>query len=273
MVTNGREWRLYDATVVTEDMRHRLVDAAVLDDEAALMRLLRALSKPSVTSGGLERYALRCRLHAVLREQLTADGSPILKVIRNQLKKTPGLSELQTRHVAAFFKELFCPPSATIGRPPATIETPSPDKPDKGAVVPPPPPAPRPDRPLTLRDLVEMGIGVTGKSPEQLFFPDGAAASVSTWRELPIAIVRWLGERGRLPPLPFRPGHRGTCFLSNEPREPGGTEMRHHRRVEFNGGAVYVNSHSNAFGWMRRLQALCQAVGEDPAGFRVTLRE
>lgn len=273
VLSNGREWRLYDATVVSGDTRQRLVDAARLEDEAALKRLLHALSKRSVLDGGLERYALHSRLSAVLREELTADDSQTLRVIRKVLKRIPGLSELQTRHLAGFFKGLFCPAPGGIVNPPELIPAPSADKSaSPGAPGPEPGPEP-PDRLFTLGELVEMRTDISGKCPHRLSFPDGGAATVATWKELGVAIVGWLGERERLPPLPFHPGRCRRCLLNSNPRHPDGTEMRSHHRFEFNGRVVYLNVHHAAAAWVRHLQTLCLAVGESPAGFRVTLRQ
>ncbi len=104
-----------------------------------------------------------------------------------------------------------------------------------------------------------------GKVIESITFPDDSRILVAKWDELEVAIVKWLGDRKRLP-LPFSVG-RQENYLNNV-REG----MRQPKRVEFGWGVVFIETHTDNKVKIKRLHALCEQVGEAPTRFILKIR-
>lgn len=65
VLSNGRQWLLFDNHLVGVEAPHRLVVQSALEDEDFL-EFIKALSKPSVITGNLEQYVLRSRVKLAL---------------------------------------------------------------------------------------------------------------------------------------------------------------------------------------------------------------
>jgi hypothetical protein len=98
VLTNGREWQLYDDHI-TGRPQDRLVVTAKLTEGERFESLLQALSKESVQNGGLERFASRARLSFVLAEQLADPESQVVKAIRATLKKNAPFIDVQAQDI------------------------------------------------------------------------------------------------------------------------------------------------------------------------------
>jgi len=121
VLSNGREWRLYDREVEGDPSR-RLAATARLEDQEGAARFLTAIGRQSVLDGSIEQFALKERLRAVLKEQLTDAGSEAVRALWNRLRGLPGLSKVSREDVAGVLKELigpaFPPPPRTPPPPP-----------------------------------------------------------------------------------------------------------------------------------------------------------
>lgn len=113
ILTNGREWRLYDNHIQGK-ADAKLVVRAELQSTAEAERFLRAIGKKSVCSGGLPKFAMeevarsrqlaeeqRCReaeaarrdvMLSILDKELPQPDSALMRVLLEHLKSRPGLA-------------------------------------------------------------------------------------------------------------------------------------------------------------------------------------
>jgi hypothetical protein len=262
VLSNGRVWRLYDNQVqgLAAD---KVVTEAKLDDAHGAQHLLAALSKEAATTGALERFAVRERLFTVVRSELTDPDSRIVKDLWRHLRGQPGLSTVSCAEIVSYFAESPVPPA------PLPIIQPTPDP------LPPTLP-PVMDAGLSLDYLAAHSAEYTrGKKPGALFLPAGARVNLSSWVDLAVEVVQWLGQQGKLPPLPFRDPKSSTRYFLNSTPEHKRSPMkpRRVRELHFGERVVYMNLDSDGERFVIFLRAACEAVGVAPSGFRIVLKE
>lgn len=266
VVSNGREWRLYDNHIVQVPPSNRLVVAARLDCGTELEDLLTALSKPSVQAGKLEQYALQTALNTTLQQELAALTSDVVQAIVNALKTKSGLYAVTPDAVVDYFHGgqvalLTCLPT---------------QQPSAAFIVPSVHPTSKPSQPsvadVTLPEMMKMGEAVEGRKPQVLTFPDGTSKPISSWRNMATGIIEWLFTRGKVPPLPFIGGKGNKCYLiSSTPVHPNGKSMKH-TKININGHVYLIDIVRSSRNYVSHLNTLCKEVGESPEGFRVTLQ-
>jgi predicted type IV restriction endonuclease len=66
VLTNGRNWRLYDDHIQSVSNVERLVAEASIDNEEEFLDLLETLNKESIVSGAIERSVVATQLRGVL---------------------------------------------------------------------------------------------------------------------------------------------------------------------------------------------------------------
>jgi len=257
VLTNGQVWRLYDNRL-EGTATEKLVVEVQLRDVSAIEEFLQAISKESVTSGGLERFATKARLAAVLQAQLRSPDSEIVRAIWNALKRQPGLSNVARGDVVAYFEGLRNLP-------------------------PEPPPEPKP---VEERKPVEAeaGIGLdvladraaelaTHKKPEMLTFPDNSPqVTVRTWKDVAVEVVKWLGQRNQLPALPFRGRKGGKSYFLNSVPHHETKSMNVYQKIDLGEQSVYMDTNRSSADLLHCLQALCETRGVSPSGFVVKVR-
>jgi hypothetical protein len=259
VLTNGRVWRLYDSSIqgLPGD---RLVAEAQLDDLEGAEAFLSALSRTSVTTGGLERFAIQSRLTAVLRAELADANSRIVRDICRVLRTRAGLETASGADVVSYFEGL------------STFRQRDRYLPE---VVEPPREEPLPDvldGKLSLSHLAADEANCAGRKPLSITMPDGTNAVTSTWREMAVEVVSWLAHRGKVPVLPFRGGSRGDrYFLNTTPHHRTGVEFKERRVVRAGDVVVYVHVHRSARDLIGRICDVCEAVGESAEAFKVAL--
>ena len=265
VLSNGREWRLYDNFIVGVPPTERLVVTAKLDCEEQVENLLGALSKESVQSGALERYVAQTRLTSLLDEQLRTPNSEVIAAMRTVLKGKFGLSGVTTTEIALYFQAF--PKDSVPPLPPAKV-------------LPAPVPAPTLfitpaaiaiGDSLTLSELMSKGTAIRGRKPIELMLPDGKKQPVSSWAELTRNVVEWLLTAGKTPALPFRGRPNGKIyFLSTTPNQVKGKTMKY-KEIVMNGQTLYLDLNRSSSDFVQVLNVLCKEVGESPDGFKVTL--
>ena len=266
VLSNGKEWRLYDNFMVGVPPVERRVITAKLDCGAELEGLLGALSKASAQSGALEKYVNDRRLNSVLAEQLKAPNSEVISAIRDVLKRKFGLASVTSAEVAAYFQAVPAG-SADPALPISTGRLLAP--PDVGPPVPLPPPV---TDSMTLRELMQAGTSVNGARPDTLAFPDGTTRQDNTWHKITVSVIEWLLKQGKQPAFPFTGLRRGmrplisiTPPLNDGSRPPNVT-------MNVNGQNYYVFTERTSENLIIGLNMLCEEVGEAADGFKVTLK-
>lgn len=117
---------------------------------------------------------------------------------------------------------------------------------------------------FTLSQLYEIRKRLARTEPTEVFFPDGSRATVQSWRGVVIQIVKWLAEHDKLPELPFRAHEGAKAFLDR-----ASEGMTKAKPIDTRAGIIYFEGFNGTYQFVVRLNALCQAVGEPPDGFRV----
>ncbi|MDH7602573.1 MAG: hypothetical protein QHI38_10565 [Armatimonadota bacterium] len=244
VLSNGRQWLLFDNHMKEVEAPQRLVARAELRDEGFLGFML-ALSKPSITADKLEQYVIRSRVRSELAKQLRNPNSEVIKAITSVLKKL-GIAGVQTSDVA----EYFSPTSDTDVQPP-------------------------PKKIYTLPELLAISSKLSSRTqPEELMFPDGSSARLRLWADLAHQVVQWLAKGGKIPELPFHGCPRSRrWFISRDQYQVGG-KQHSTRLVEAAGETLYVEVACwSPRNYLENLLALCEAVGEPASGFVVKLKK
>ncbi len=269
VLTNGQVWRIYDDHITGYPPAERLVAEARLD-QPELEQLLSALSKATMTSGGLGQFALRSRLSAILTRLLKDESSEAIKSLWAVIRKQPGMSDVARRDVAAYFRDLQAAvqPEAvvpTVPKPLGVVAA----KP----IVTPPEPIATPENTYSLEDLArDAHTLATGCKPQRVIFPNGNAADVTSWRDLTCKVLIWLATHEKLPPLPFRGGHSGhRYFLNTSPVHASGPMQEGYRKLKLQDTEVYVDLHRSAVDLSCKLRDFCEATPIPPSTIRVSL--
>lgn len=259
VLTNGRQWRLYDNYVHGPAAKKHVVDVELADLPAA-EGLLTALGKTGVTTGALEAYARTSRLKSALAEQLKDENSDVLRAIWNVVRKQPGLSDLTRKELAAYLQQ-----PATPGAPPQPQPAVKPPKVD------------HPPRNEEAAESVDVGLDelagnpkyMTNRRPLEVVFPDGARLQVDSWTAVVVGILKWFGERDRLPPLPYKGRSTGSRWLLNTTADHPDRPMKRSIRLTFGGRDVYLDANRSPLDFSYRLRDLCEDAGEPLSNIRV----
>jgi hypothetical protein len=229
VLTNGQLWRLYD-NQIQGTAPDKLVAEATLDDLASSERFLQAISRESVTTGNLARFARLFRLAGVLGLQLRDQNSPAVRALWSNLRRQPGLEALTRADITEYLMILGAamPPAAPPPAPPDAadipdeeIREPAPQPPVTGDVASLPaqlvPAAKRAKsagedetggewQPLRA---VEAS-GTMGFKPISLRLPNGEVVPVRSWSQLLAQACKYvLAANPGLPvPLADRSGKR-----------------------------------------------------------------
>jgi hypothetical protein len=240
VLTNGREWRLYDASIFGT-VQERLMAQAGLDNPEALANLLCALHKDAVQSGETERVARRLRMEREMKAQLCDENSPLVDAIAQQLRQCTKVDYTAQEVVQFFHKLIGC------GNGPDPQVYPLDE---------------------LARNARELAMG---KKPTRVQFPDGREERVSTWKALTIAVLQWFGDRLPPPPQPRTKGARR--YLYHEKPEHERTPMLAPYEMSVAGRRLNVEMHVSSAVTLAALVHLCECVGESPSGFRIAIGE
>jgi hypothetical protein len=240
VLTNGQEWRLYDASIFGT-VQERLMAQAGLDNPEALANLLCALHKETMQSGETERVARRLRMEREMKAQLCDENSPLVDAIAQQLRQCTKVDYTAQEVVQFFHKLIGC------GNGPDPQVYPLDE---------------------LARNARELAMG---KKPTRVQFPDGREERVSTWKALTIAVLQWFGDRLPPPPQPRIKGARR--YLYHEKPEHERTPMLAPYEMSVAGRRLNVEMHVSSAVTLAALVHLCECVGESPSGFRIAIGE
>ncbi len=244
VLSNGRQWHLYDNYLRERPAEDRLVVSVELESPD-LIDFLFALSKPSVTSGQLERYVVQKQIKDVLDEQLKNPSSKAITMLTEFLRKE-GITDVQPDDIVNYF----------------------------GLKTPPPPPPPPPNNVYTLAELHELRDKLAFNKPTHVQFPDQTIREVSSWKEMAGSIVEWFAQHNRLPelPIPWDPRSK-RWFVAREPVHGTGTKMAIPYRIDTPQGELFIEAFCSSGDHIRSIHTLFQAAGEPPEGLVITLKD
>ena len=121
VVSNGREWRLYDNYLNQVPPSERLVVAAKLDCGRQVEALLAALSRESALAGRLEAFVRDAALRDFLARELADRNGAVLAAIAEAARQRPALASVTATDIHGYFAERFA--SSVPVSPPAPKES------------------------------------------------------------------------------------------------------------------------------------------------------
>jgi predicted type IV restriction endonuclease len=116
VLSNGREWRLYDDTIhgVSSD---RLVASARLEDTAGMKRFLQALTKESMLRDGVAVFAEERRVREWLARSLADPDSAIIRSIVKHLRRELGGIVVSPQSVVEVLNSIGASSSENVSEP------------------------------------------------------------------------------------------------------------------------------------------------------------
>lgn len=267
VLTNGREWRLYDDHIIGVEPADRLISIVLLECCEELEALLAALSKEAVCSGELIRYAVNARITAILEQQLQTPNSEITKSITKILRGKHGLSSVGFNDVAQYFQSLHS--KANSG-----LQADNPPTPSKPVIIPPLSSVPKSlSEGISLLDLKRKGNEVQGWKLQSLVLPDQTIKLVSTWRDVTVGVIEWLFIANKKPDLPFSGQQRGKRCLIVTSLPNIENAAKQYKQLIVDGSILYIHVNRSITDFVRCLNVLCNEVSESSTGFIVNLRQ
>lgn len=278
VLTNGREWHLYDSHVTGPNVADRLVLAAGPSDPAALGVLLEALHRSTVIEGRLLEVVSRRVLLEYLRKELVSPTSDCIKALRNVVRKQPHLDQVTAEAICQVLPAaLSAPPQLNAQQTPSPVAPEADGTPGSGdgpategvggVSVPPTDEVPLLTHPVFSRRIAK-------RPPRALILPDGTPKEVQDWREVLVALVTWLANHAPKPiPIPWSlPKRSGAYWINTEPLARPGVPMGKPRRIEARGNVFYLQTLNRCGVTGRAAREICRAVGVDPSTVRVVVQ-
>lgn len=248
VLTNGREWRLYDNNIQGE-LTGKLVYVVLLKDFDRMAAFLRAIGREGMINGAVDAYATSSRLKAILESELGSPDSLTVKAIQKVMKSQFSFTRVTGRDIVDALSST--PPTATPGIPVQTkhavAKTTALSASCEGSKT------------YTLQELVDSkGALVTGQKPQLVIFPDGEEITVKKWIEIAYAIIRWLDQRQLLPEIPFPQTKKGKrYFLNIKAAHPAQNARHQFGELNLtNRGLVYMDTNRSADHIVRTLLSL-----------------
>jgi len=285
VLSNGREWRLYDNTIqgIAAD---KLVSSALLAINAQIEPFLHAISRPAIVGGRLDDYARRVRTTTLLAAQLGDENSDVIRAVWAAIRKFPGLGSVTRACVVEYFRLLIKadgvappPPTGTAQATTRTSDTEQAPRPgtaraaESGEILNSGHACTPAAQRVSLADLaVGSGAVLEYSRTERVVFPDGVEATTPRLREVASAIVEWIMRQGGMPPLPFRGSQRGNRYFANSEARHANGPMRGHRHLELADQSLYIDVHRSATDLVLCLHGLCVAAGVSPADIILYIR-
>lgn len=255
VLSNGREWRLYDDEIRGKSA-DRLVDTARLEDTDGILRFLSALSRESIRDKKVEIFANERRVRDYLTRAIADPNSSVVQAIQKVIRAELGNSPVTREAIVDILNAAQSGVSiqSTVDNAPvvqapmasAALERKNASITDKGRPSP------------TLKGL-DPGTNQVVPS-KQICFPDGSTKAISYWKHILVGVAQWLAESGRLTSahVPVDLGRGSTRYLVNsEPVHKSGARFTE----PFQAGPFYVESHYSARDCVRLAQVLLDRFG------------
>jgi hypothetical protein len=233
VLTNGRKWQFYKAHLPKPLPEKLVFEIKDLFAELSAADTLRLLSRASVLADGLTQAWLADQIGPIVEKELANAQSATRKALRKV-----AAAETQTAVTDAAIADVL---KRLIG---------------VGAL------------PVKAGDLPPLSYWaqnvnlVVGQRPAYLKLGEAEAVQVKSWSVLAQSVVKFVGEKYGLPPLPFTGTRTGTKFFVNDANaQVTGKPMTTMANITVSGKTIYLEMNRSADDTILRLTALLQAVG------------
>lgn len=260
VLTNGREWRLYDNDS-RGDIKVKLACVARLDEED-IVGLLEALSRPSIESRRLEDFVRNARLYNTLSSQILRTDSEVTRAVVKALRNMDGMSRVTADDVVGFWRDYG---STEVDRPAPVANTYPTEEPS------PPPPA-QADHPSEGTPLTSLSaLQVTGKKLRGIVLASGGTIPVRKWYELTVQAACLALASGFEPKEPLSPGNPAKASLISRPEWLGNKPMYNPKRLPAPYSDWVIEANRGGHAHVAAAKKLLEAAGIDPATVRVLI--
>jgi len=262
ILTNGDEWRIYDAHCKEQLTSKCIYVVKSLDSDNAI-EVISLLTKESMQHDMLAAsYRTRILIEAV-QHQLTTANSEAIKSIRKAISST-SLLNVTNDEVIKAIKTLFHNTNISPVTIPSIVPT--------GSIT---PLIPLIDaEPPSISDLANKIMHSEHQQVAAVLFPNSTEKLVKNWRDVTMAILEWSFSKYDLPALPFLCGtsaHAKRYFLNTEAQHGDGEEFRASRSMVVNGQTIFVNVNISATGFCHILNMLMKEISVDPCSIRIRM--
>ena len=120
------------------------------------------------------------------------------------------------------------------------------------------------------QSLSEFNLEKGSPLPSEIQFPDGTKVQTPRLRSIIIEVARWLMNNNLLNPshCPVQLPNSHTRYVVNtEPYHQSGKEFHTHEQIS----SLYIYTHGNRFGIVRRTREFIKHMGQDPTQFKVRI--
>lgn len=252
VLTNGRAWHLYDAQHVTVPAAEREIASADLSDPDRLKHFLELVSKRSVVSGGLARWADVHSLGVFLYQQLSRTSN-LTDLVADYCTEH-GYVNANSAAVTAYFRKTLAPPlESAPSRRARPIARRNARKPSSQAGI-----------KHSLMQLANKNPDPTHRLPLRVVLPDGSIEEVRSWKELAIAVATYVLRVSPNLRMPVQTTRGRTFFLHDQPIHRDGRPMREPCPITAGDRNVFMEAHQSARSMCESLMELLAFSGVRP---------
>ncbi len=266
VLSNGREWRLYDDTIQGKSSDRHILTVSLFDTESIHLFLC-ALSKDSIKADSIARFAQKQRMKVLLNNYLEDANSELIRLIVRLLRKDN--LYLNNDEVLQFFKDLRSPAQPHI----AASKQVTTNNFEKQSVV--EVPVKQIDVSgsssegwLSLADPIDTFPIGKSRKPSHIKLPDGSVAEIKTWMSLYEVFFEFISKFDNLPPPPF--GEDNRYYYNVQPTNKSGRKYDNSREIVTKHYKIYVDTSHGSWSILRMIH-LCKTMNLPLESFQIKL--
>jgi len=258
VLTNGDEWRVYDAHSQCQLADKCTLFAKQLSEAKSLLKLL---AKNAMLNGEIEKIHHRDHVLQAVRKEICNENSAIIKLLRLNVAKSLS-TDVTKQDILDALKELM--DSKNEAGTPVIINGPIPTilpiiTPSSSGTV-----SPNPVEKYSLKDLAKKMPSPNGYIPISVNIDCTSSIPVKNWRIIDKTVIEWICSRYGMPDLPYSGRSRDyRVFMSREAVHPDGAIFRDSGEIIINGQLIYFEMHRSAESHCIQIEQLITDMGGD----------
>jgi len=261
VLTNGDEWRVYDAFLCNAPLEGKCTISAKHLSEAK--SLLKLLAKKAMLNGEIEKIHHREHVLQAVREEIGNENSATIRLLRKVVEKSIG-AEVTKQDILDALKELMDrkneAATPNIVNKPDSIILPT-LKPSSSGTV-----SPNPVEKYSLKDLAEKNPLPVYYKTVSVSIDGNAPIPVKNWKRLTTTVIEWFYSKYGLPDMPFTSGSKSSgkrYFMNTTAYHPDGTDFIEAGEINISGQPIYIEMNYCAFSFCVHLEKFITDMGGD----------